>query len=140
MKTKIVYSEYIPEDGMSVVTISNKFGEFTGISYLHEEDKHLESNFVGCRYAEIRAWIEYYKYRKGLVDAQLKGLSDFEKILKGTWNYNPKSSENNRLRKRMAELKAEKAEYKERIEVLKTTLRMSMDQRDEFVKKHLTDG
>ena len=39
MKNKIIYSDYNPETGKSVVTIRNKFGTFTGYAFLHPDEK-----------------------------------------------------------------------------------------------------
>lgn len=137
MKTKLIYSNFDQETGESVVAIENKYGVFYGFSDLHPEEENV-SSFVGCRYAEMRAWIKYLQYRKSLIDEQIKGLTDFEKILKGTWNYNESSPENKRLRKRIQELKEEKEVYKNKIDFIKQGLKNAMDDRDNFVKKHLT--
>ena len=137
MKTKLIYSNFDPETGESVAIIENRYGTFYGFSDLHPEEENV-SSFVGCRYAEIRAHIEYHRHRRDLIDEQIKGLTDFQKILKGTWNYNDQSTENRRLRKRIHELNEERASFSRKIELLKQTLKTSMENRDEFVKKHLT--
>lgn len=137
MKTKLIYSNFDPETGESVAVIQNRYGTFYGFSDLHPEEENV-STFVGCRYAEIRAHIEYHRHRRDLIDEQLKGLIDFQNILKGTWNYNDQSTENRRLRKRIHELKEEKRTFTRKIELLKQTLKHSMENRDKFVKEHLT--
>ena len=137
MKTKLIYSDFDQETGESVAIIENKYGTFSGVSILHPEEKNV-SSFVGCRYAEIRAYMEYYRHRRDLIDEQLKGLIDFQNILKGTWNYNDQSTENRRLRKRIHELKEERRSFTRKIELLKQTLKTSMENRDKFVKEHLT--
>jgi hypothetical protein len=140
MRNKIIYSEYNPETGDSIVVIHNKLGEFYGTASLHPEDKDIASSFVGCRYAEVRAHISCEQYKKEMIDIQIKALKDFENILKGRWNYNEDSMETRRLRKRMHELKAERKKISEKIAALKKALRASMDERDAFVKKYLTNG
>lgn len=137
MKTKLIYSNFDQETGQSVAIIQNKYGIFSGVSDLHPEEENV-SSFVGCRYAEIRAYMEYYRHRRDLIDEQLKGLIDFQNILKGTWNYNDQSTENRRLRKRIHELKEERKSFTRKIELLKQTLKNSMENRDNFVKNFLT--
>ena len=137
MKTKLIYSNFDPETGESVAIIENRYGTFYGFSDLHPEEENV-STFVGCRYAEIRAHIEYHRHRRDLIDEQLKGLIDFQNILKGTWNYDDQSTENRRLRKRIHELKEERRAFTRKIKLLKQTLKASMENRDKFVKEHLT--
>ena len=138
MRNKLIYSDYNQETGESMVVIRNKLGEFYGTASLHPED--LESTFVGCRYAEVRAYISCEQYKREMIDMQIKALVDFENILKGRWNYNDQSMEARRLRKRIHELKAERNKIKENIAAMKKALRAMMDERDKFVKKHLTNG
>ena len=64
MKTKMIYSNYNPDTGESIVKIRNKYGIFTGVSRLQEEDRPYESSFAGCEYAEMKANISYMKFRK----------------------------------------------------------------------------
>ena len=79
MKTKLIYSNFDQETGQSVAMIENKYGIFSGVSELHPEEENVYT-FVGCRYAEIRAYMEYYRHRRDLIDEQLKGLIDFQNI------------------------------------------------------------
>ena len=64
MKSKIIYANYNPETGKSIVKIQNQYGIFTGVSQLQEEDRPYESSFAGCEYAEMKANISYMKHRK----------------------------------------------------------------------------
>ena len=134
MKSKMIYSDYNPETGESLVIIHNKLGDFHGFAQLHPEDKENESSFVGCRYAEARAHIACEQYKREVLDNQIKALRDFENILKGKWDYNEHSMESKRLRIRIHELKEERATVKNKIAAMKKALKKSMDERDEFVK------
>ena len=106
---------------------------------IHPEDAPYMSNFVGCRYAEARAYIACEQYKREVLDNQIKGLRDFENILKGKWDYNEHSMESKRLRRRIHELKEERATVKDKIAAMKKALKKSMDERDEFVKTKIND-
>lgn len=66
-RTKIIYSNFDKDTGISIVKIQTPLGVFTGKSTLREEDKPYISSIAGCRYAEIKAHIK-------AVDAQIKEL------------------------------------------------------------------
>lgn len=61
MKYKIIKSEYDRATGISETIIQSPKGIYTGHSYLQDEDRKYESNYVGCRYAEIKAIIKMIK-------------------------------------------------------------------------------
>ena len=79
MKTKIVYEEFDKENGISIVTIQNKYGRFTGTAMCHPDDSF--SLFQGERIAATKANIEFLKFRIKQTKAEAKGinklLSDF---------------------------------------------------------------
>ena len=76
MKTKIVDEHFDKETGITVVTIQNKYGHFTGMAYCHPDDSY--SMFQGERIAIIRANIKYLKRRISLEKAKIKALKDFD--------------------------------------------------------------
>lgn len=63
MKSKIINSYTDKKLGYSRVTIQNKYGKFTGISRCHPDDYNDFSVYAGERYAELRAYKEYAKFR-----------------------------------------------------------------------------
>ena len=76
MKTKIVDEYFDEKTGITVVTIQNKYGHFTGTAYCHPDDSY--SMFQGERIAVIKANIKYLKRRISLEKAKLKALNDFD--------------------------------------------------------------
>lgn len=137
MKYKLIHAEFFPETGESEVAIENKNGIFIGLAQCHPEEQH-PSKFAGCRIAEVRAHIQAAQYEKKILNYQIKELQNFEKILKGLKNYNPNSLEARRLRRRIHELKEEKNKKNNLILSMKRSLKKSMDERDELIKKHFT--
>lgn len=79
MKTKIVYEEFDEKNGISIVTIQNKYGRFTGIAKCHPDDSF--SSYQGERIAATKANIEFLKFRIKQTNAEADGikklLSDF---------------------------------------------------------------
>lgn len=80
MKNKIIDSFSNPNTGLSGVTIQNKYGRFTGYAYYNSDDDIANfSRFAGERYAEIRAYIEYAKYRYKQEKLKLQTIQELVK-------------------------------------------------------------
>lgn len=58
-KTKLVYSNYDPESGISIARIQTPHGTFKGKARVHPKEADIASSYAGCKYAEIRAYIKY---------------------------------------------------------------------------------
>jgi len=135
MRNKMLCSSYNPDTGESLVVIRNRYGDFFGSAQLHPEDKPFESQFAGCRYAEMRAYISCTKHRIVEAKAQVKAIENLEKTLMGKRDYNPKSMEAKLIRKRKYELKAEQKKLKQLLEDIKRALKEQMNARDEFNRR-----
>lgn len=93
MKWKLKYSEFDNVSGRSCVIISTKDGDFKSFSKVHNEDKDIQSEFFGCRIAEMKA-VE--KYLKTLIKEKKKKVVFFENLLKSIQQlkyHNEKSAE-----------------------------------------------
>ena len=51
MSDKIIFADYDPETGVSVVQLSTKWGTFTREVLVEEEDKDIANRWDGCRFA-----------------------------------------------------------------------------------------
>lgn len=83
MRYKITYANYDKDNGVSMVTIATKFGNFTGYAKLHPDDKPYENSYRGCRYAETKALIKALKARRKELIAKIsedKAVLAFWKI------------------------------------------------------------
>lgn len=134
MKNKLIYANFDAETGISDAVIRNKNGTFMGIATCHPEEEAV-SDYAGCRYAEIRANIKAVQYEKRMVNAAIKELEDFEKILKSLKDYNPNSVEARRLRRRIHEKKEERIFLQTAIIAMKNTLKKAMCERDALIEK-----
>lgn len=76
MKWKIKSAVFDEEDGVSCVSISTHLGRFDGVSCLHPDDKDIASEFEGCRYAELRAVISFYKAEIDILKIKIETLQD----------------------------------------------------------------
>ena len=79
---KLVKSSFNDYTGVSTVALKNHGKTYTGTSILHPEDWENASKYVGCRLAEKRAMIEYYKEKKNIArikrDAIISLIKDIE--------------------------------------------------------------
>ena len=62
-KPKVTLSEtfFNKEDGLSIVTLSTPLGHFSGHAICNTDEGDEFNEYVGGSYAELRAWIKYYK-------------------------------------------------------------------------------
>lgn len=61
---KFLYGYFHPDTGESKVALANKSGTYIGRAKLHPDDERYASKYAGCRIAEGRAWMQYYKEEK----------------------------------------------------------------------------
>ena len=99
MKWKIVNADFNRETGISKVKIITNLGEFEGSSKLHEEDKDIISNYEGCRYAEIRALIKYFKAKIKNQEIKIKTINNLIGNMEKLYNYAKNTPEARFIRK-----------------------------------------
>ena len=74
-KIKLAETYFNKEDGLSQVTLSTPFGHFTGSAICNYADGDEFSELVGGSFAEMRAWIKYYKTLALITRQSLKELN-----------------------------------------------------------------
>lgn len=134
---KLVYSNYDEETGISIVRIQTPEGTFKGKSRLHPNDRDVASRYVGCKYAEMRAWIKYYKFMVRLKQSAIEELTKLSNQLNQDKNI-PKRAKAWAAANLKA-LKEERNIYKRAVQELKEDLTFEMQERDKFltiVSKH----
>lgn len=125
MKTKLLFSHYEPDSGISIVGMRNKYGYFEASACLHPEDIPYASSFFGCQVAEAKCMIKTHEERIRLINIKIKTLENFEKSLKNLKDYNPYSIECRKLRKQIYILKKEKDEILHTIQKIKQNIQTS---------------
>lgn len=140
MKIKLLNSNYDENIGISNVTILTEYGQFSGTSKLHEEDRHISSSFAGCQYAEMKAIIKYMKYKVKIINERIKGLDNCRKTLENKKNYNHNSDENRTIRKQIYILNKQKQELKNKIFSLHDRMMRNMEQREKIINKIKNKG
>lgn len=135
MKIKLVDSCYDETTGMSYAKINTDYGEFEGWSRLHDEDRYISSSFCGCQYAEMRAIMQYMKYRIKLLNERIISLENLKKIMQGKKDYDHNSVENRTIRKQIYILNKERVDWKERLTSLSQRMIDNMNQREKIIKK-----
>ena len=79
MKTKIINEYFEEESGISVVTIQNRYGHFTGKAFCNKEDYF--SPYQGERIAATRANIKFAKSKLKEEKVKLKAIDNLLKNL-----------------------------------------------------------
>ena len=113
MSVKYVYS-WEEELGLAIVTIHENGMTFVGTAKCHEQDQDMKSEKVGTFIALNRAQIKHLTYiiNKEL-KPQLKAIETMYNEMTQCKNFNPKSFEARRMRKKMYEIKDDIAELNE---------------------------
>lgn len=99
MKYKLIDSSFNEKNGISYVKIKTKLGIFEGTAKRHPKDIDIQSNFFGCKLAELRAIKKFFlKNKKEIKNKQLflENLISNLQLLK---NYNHNNTETRFIRK-----------------------------------------
>ena len=96
---KIKATKFI--DNVYYVTLWDKKHqkEFLGKCKLHEEDYDRATRFFGYEIAELRAYVNYYKYNLQRVKLIQKGITDFYNKFKNNKCFNSKGYIEKKLKK-----------------------------------------
>ena len=81
MKTKIINESFDKDTGLTIVTIQNKYGHFTGTAKCHPDEIDNFSMFQGERIAATRANINFLKFRIKQEKAKIKAVRAFSNDL-----------------------------------------------------------
>lgn len=122
MKTKIVHEEFDEKNGISIVTIQNKYGHFTGMAQCHSDDEY--SMFQGERIAATRANIEFCKFRIKQEKVKIKTLDELETIFFNKTLYN-----------KIKECKRTIEYYKDSITILKNSIKLMDEERQKVLQR-----
>ena len=134
IQMKTINSDYNSTTGRSEVTVSTDLGLFTGYAYLHPDDKDIESNYAGCRYAEMRAGIKYMKEKVKITKYQLQPLKRIYNDLSQKKYYNKNNNGFKMLEKEIYKLEDDIETYKNNIKTLTERLQKAIDSRDNIVR------
>ena len=134
IQMKTIASEYDETTGISKVTVATDLGEITGYASLHPDDREIASNFAGCRYAEMRAGIEYMKKKIRIAKYQLEPLKKIYNSLIIKKNCNMNSKGIKLLEKEIYTLEDDIETYKTNIKTLTERLQKAINSRDNIVK------
>lgn len=128
-ETKLIFSNYNEEDGISYVKIQTNIGNFEGYAYLDPEDKEYASKFFGCKIAEYRAIIRYLKEKIFRTNLELNELYKIYKDMPmnyKTYDY---------LKKRIKQKEIYKKQCKEDVKSLHVHINNIIDERFKFLEE-----
>ena len=131
---KLTASNYDEETGESFATIATDIGQFTGWASLHPEDAEIASNYAGCRYAEMRASIQYMKQKARIANYKLQELYKIYKDLTQRHNCNMDNIGMRVLQKEIYMLEDEKEFFNHNAYTLTTRLTEAINSRPDTIK------
>ena len=76
---KMIYSEFDQSTGISTVILQNRKDRYIGKAKIHPEDINYISKITGCKIAEYRAWLQYFKKEVKEAKIKLKALLALKK-------------------------------------------------------------
>lgn len=135
MKFKFLNSNYDKETGISTVTISTKYGKFTGEARLNPEDKEYESTFYGCYIAENRAIINALKARMNKLVIEVTAYEEYQCACMNANYTNQKSRESIILHKFIVGKYKEIFEIKKQIKAIKQSIDIGAKERIKLIKR-----
>ena len=81
MRGKILESYYDGEEGFSCVTKHTKYGTFTAEAYCHPEDKDIQNEWDGCRFAEFKCDMQALHEKIKMMKQRLIGMDQLIDLL-----------------------------------------------------------
>ena len=132
MKTKILYSNYNTNTGVSTATIQTKYGIFTGTAKIHPNDKDYSSSFFGCELAELRAGIKSLKAKLKKINYQLEAIETCYKISSATETCYKISPATVAILDYKWNLEDLKEEIKNQISIIENTIKLKIKERDKW--------
>lgn len=117
MKSQIIASELNKDTGFSMVTIQNKYGKFYGYAQCSPEDMENYSQFAGERYATLRAYKSFAKFRLKQEKIKLKTIENLIKdIRRAQIGIDPFIDELSNLSTPMKQIKFKLRDYRQSVE------------------------
>lgn len=138
MKYKLQNAIYDETSGMSIVTISTRYGNFTGMVKMHANEVY-PSKYFGCELAEIKALKQAEKMRLRELRAELKGLQNFFVEMMDTRNFDGYSFPMLKLGEKMVALRQEIDVCKYNIKRLGANYHTLILERDKKLTKLYSD-
>lgn len=132
-KTKLVYSNYDPESGISIARIQTPHGTFKGKARVHPLEADIASSYAGCKYAEIRAYIKYYKFLAKLKQSSIEEITKIYNKLNQCKTIPDKAT--NWAEEQLNTLKKEKTDYLKIAKEYQEDMKDLINQRSEILKK-----
>ena len=138
---KLLYSSFDPQTGKSIVALTDKNNNtYIGQARLHPDDKNNASNLFGCRLAEKRAWIKYFKEEYKKKKIELNTIKQLNNDIKYNYRvYTPKKIQR-RINIKLRDYSNEINEIKNNIEILEKELIQEIKTRDKILYKIKKDS
>ena len=131
----LVYANFDKKTGISTVTINTPLGEFTGRSKMHLQDYQYPSSFAGCKYAEAKARIKYFKAKRRKIKTQLETMNQFYSTISQMKDFNPNDTNARKARWYIHHYESQLHEIEGILDFAKFNLKYNIQERDKFMEK-----
>jgi hypothetical protein len=117
--------DWQPEYGLATCTLTTKKGKvIEGNALCHPDDSIVQSEYVGCDLAELRALGNYLvEVRDNELKPGLAALKQYYYSINQSKRFNPNSYEARMLKRQICRLEAEIKEYNARIDANKAVIK-----------------
>lgn len=132
---RLISSNYDAETGISTATIATPDGLFTATSHLSKEDKDIESSFAGCRNAEAKAYLNWYRYRYKLAVAAYDALKKLDDALRSSRKFNPYTYEYKHVDIQLWRARIKKEKLEKQIQHMQENYLKISDYRNKMISK-----
>lgn len=142
---KFLYSYFFPQTGESVVALQDRYGVYLGEAKLHPDDVLYGSEYAGCRLAEQRAWLKYYKKKLSRLKIRRDTIKSLEQEIISNCYYKesppPTAKQiNHRIDCAYKSYDLQIKQIEQEIDILNQTIKNGINIRDKIIERTKKDN
>lgn len=132
---KLSYEYFNKDTGEAIITLKNKYGSYTGKAQTHPDDKPYINELVGCRLAEKRAWLVYFKKELQRQKIKLNTLQNLNKDIQNTFSDKINPAIQRRINLKLRDYSNNIIELNQTIFEIKNSIKKDIELRDSLIKR-----
>ena len=134
-RLKVKHQEFNRETGTATFIYSYGSHLFEGVAQCHEDDMDMNSELVGLKYAETRAFYQYLKVRRGELQLRLSTLEGILNNMLTSKDFNIATKYGKKMQVAICETRMELKDCRDGLENIPQYLKDDISARDEMYKK-----
>ena len=135
---KFLHEFFNKDTGVTVITLSDKYNVYTGEAKTHPDDKPYMNEFVGCRLAEKRAWLIFYKEELKRQTIKLQAIENLNNDIKHNVKGPIDPKIQRRINLKLRDYNNNIIELKNTIHDIKFNIKKDIELRDSLIDKRRT--